>query len=62
VSPYHFAYVYAGLGQDDKAIDWLERAVAERAGPVFGLKGSFLFASLHAHPRFRAILRELHLA
>jgi len=62
VSPYHFAYVYAGLGQDDRAIDWLKRAVAERAGPVFGLKGSFLFASLHAHPRFRAILRELHLA
>ena len=62
VSPYHFAYVYAGLGQDEKAIDWLERAVKERAGPVFGLKGSFLFSSLHAHPRFRAILRELHLA
>ena len=62
VSPFHFAYVYAGLGQDDRAIDWLERAVAERAGPVVGLKGSFLFSSLHAHPRFRAILRELHLA
>jgi len=62
VSPYHFAYVYAGLGQDDRAVDWLKRAVAERAGPVFGLKGSFLFSSLHAHPRFRAILRELHLA
>jgi len=29
---------------------------------VFGLKGSFLFSSLHAHPRFRAILRELRLA
>ena len=62
VSPYHFAYVYAGLGQDDRAIDWLKRAVAERAGPVVGLRGSFLFSSLHAHPRFRAILRELHLA
>ena len=62
VSPFHFAYVYAGLGQDDRAIDWLERAVTERAGPVVGLKGSFLFSSLHAHPRFRTILRELHLA
>ena len=62
MSPYHFAYVYAGLGEDDKAIDWLERAVKERAGPVFGLKGSFLFSSLHAHPRLRAILRELRLA
>jgi len=62
VSPFHFAYVYTGLGDDDRAIDWLERAVAERAGPVFGLKGSFLFSSLHAHPRFRALLRQLKLA
>jgi tetratricopeptide (TPR) repeat protein len=62
VSPYHFAYVYTGLGHDERAIDWLERAVAERAGPVFGLRGSFLFASLHAHPRFRSLLRQLKLA
>ena len=62
MAPFHFAYVYTGLGEDDRAIDWLERAVAERAGPVFGLKGSFLFSSLHAHPRFRALLRQLKLA
>src|SRR6185503_1344450 len=31
VSPYHFAYVYAGLGEQEAAIDWLERAYQERA-------------------------------
>jgi TolB-like protein/Tfp pilus assembly protein PilF len=61
VSPYHFAYVYTGLGEKDRALDWLERAVNERAGPAYGIKGSFLFRSLHAHPRFRALLRKMGL-
>jgi TolB-like protein/Tfp pilus assembly protein PilF len=62
VSPYHVAYVYSGLGDAERAMDWLERAVADRAGPVFGLKGSFLFASLRGNPRFLALLRQLKLA
>jgi tetratricopeptide (TPR) repeat protein len=62
VSPYHFAYVHAGLGEADRATEWLERAVAERAGPTYGLKGSFLFTSLHGHPRFQALLRQMKLA
>jgi hypothetical protein len=61
VSPYHFAYVYTGLGDFDRAMDWLERAVEERTGPVYSIKGSFLLAPLHAQPRFRALLREMKL-
>jgi serine/threonine-protein kinase len=62
VSPYHMAYVYTGLGEHDRAIDWLERAYEERAGGVFGVKGSFLFTSLRGHPRFRGLLRKMNLA
>lgn len=61
VSPYHFAYVYTGLGDTDRAMDWLERAVAERTGPAYSIKGSFLLAPLHTHPRFRALLRQMKL-
>lgn len=61
VSPYHFAYVYTGLGDAERAIDWLERAVTERTGAVYGIKGSFLFAPLQSHPRFRALLRRMKL-
>ena len=61
VSPYHFAYVYAGLGDSDRAMDWLERAVAERTGPAYSIKGSFLLTPLHTHPRFRALLRQMKL-
>jgi tetratricopeptide (TPR) repeat protein len=62
VSPYHFAYVFTGLGHAERAMDWLERAVAERTGPAYGIKGSFLLTPLHAHPRFQALLRQMNLA
>jgi tetratricopeptide (TPR) repeat protein len=62
VSPYHMAYVYTGLGEQDAAIDWLERACVERAGAVYGIKGSFLFTTLRSHPRFTALLKKLNLA
>lgn len=62
VSPYHVAYVYTGLGEPDRALDYLERAYGERAGSVYGIKGSFLFTTLHSQPRFIALLRKLKLA
>jgi len=42
-------------------MDWLEHAYEERAGALFGVKGSFLFRSLRSHPRFQAVLRKMNL-
>lgn len=61
VSPYHFAYVHAGLGEADTAIDYLERAFEQRSGAIYGIKGSFLFHNLRTHPRFVALLRRMNL-
>ncbi len=61
VSPYHMAYVHTGLGDADGAMDCLERVYAERAGNVYGIKGSFLFTSLRSHPRFQALLAKVNL-
>ena len=62
VSPYHFAYVYTGLGRYDEAMDHLERASEQRSGSIYGIKGSFLFKPLREHPRFVALLRRMNLA
>jgi serine/threonine-protein kinase len=61
VSPYHMAYVLTGLGEYDQAMDWLERAYDERAGAIYGIKGSFLLAALRTHPRFVALLKKMNL-
>src|SRR5438552_10311266 len=61
VSPYHLAYIYTGLGEQDAAIDLLEQAYEQRSGGVYGIKGSFLFTTLHRHPRFVALLGKMHL-
>jgi TolB-like protein len=61
VSPYHIAYVLTGLGDYDRAMELLERAVAEHTGPVYSIKGSFLLKPLHSHPRFRALLKQMKL-
>jgi TolB-like protein/tetratricopeptide (TPR) repeat protein len=61
ISPYHFAYVYAGLGEADAAIDCLERAFERRSGAIYGIKGSFLFRNLRDHPRFESLLRRMNL-
>jgi serine/threonine-protein kinase len=62
VSPYHLAYIHTGLGEPDLAMHYLERAYDERAGNVYGIKGSFLFTPLRSHPRFQALLRKMNLA
>jgi len=62
VSPYHMAVVYTGLGEQERAIDWLARAYEGRSGPVYSVKGSFLFTPLHGHPRFVALLKKMNLA
>ncbi|MGH7447439.1 MAG: TPR end-of-group domain-containing protein, partial [Longimicrobiales bacterium] len=59
ISPYHLAFVHTGLGEHDRALDLLERAVDEGSGSVSGLRGSFLLAPLREHPRFRALVERL---
>ena len=62
VTPYHFAYIHAGLGETDAAIDCLEQALEQRSGAIYGIKGSFLFRNLRTNPRFESLLRRMNLA
>ncbi|HET9440320.1 MAG TPA: tetratricopeptide repeat protein [Longimicrobiales bacterium] len=61
VTPYHFAFVYTGLGEHDRALEFLEHALEERAGAIYAIKGSFLFAPLREYAGFKALLARLNL-
>jgi serine/threonine-protein kinase len=60
VASYHLAFIYTGLGEHQRALDLLERAYDERAGAVYAIKGSFLFAPLRDEPRFEALLARIN--
>jgi TolB-like protein/Tfp pilus assembly protein PilF len=60
VSPYHFVYVYVGLGEFDRAMDALEQAYAVRSGSIHSIGTSFLLEPLYGHPRFAALLQKIN--
>jgi tetratricopeptide (TPR) repeat protein len=61
VPSYWFAIVYAGSGQDELALDWLERAYQERSTVLAYLRLDPRLAPLHKDPRFGKLLERLGL-
>jgi serine/threonine-protein kinase len=55
-----FAIVHIGLGEYDKALDWLERGVTLHDPPLSALNTHPVYDPLRSHPRFPAILRALN--
>jgi tetratricopeptide (TPR) repeat protein len=60
VSPYYFAVVYAGLGKNEEAIDWLEKAFADRSNGLVFLKVEPELDGLRSNPRFVALQQKLN--
>ncbi len=61
VSAYDMATVYTGLGDKDRAFEWLQKAYEERSSFLVHVNWDPRFASLHLDPRFPALLRKLGL-
>ena len=61
VSAYDVTEVYAGLGKQDLALDWLEKAFEERSRALVFLKVEPKVDGLRANPRFKAILKKMRL-
>jgi hypothetical protein len=55
------AVVYTGLGEPDRAIEWLEKACRDRDDGLLLLKVHPIYDSLRVSPRFENILREMNL-
>jgi hypothetical protein len=54
-------YVYAGLGDIDRAFQWLDRAYQERAGLLIHIKVEPLLDPLRFDPRYADLLRRMGL-
>ena len=60
VSPYDVATVYAGLGEKEQALLWLEKACDDRSGWLaLWVKVDPKFDSLRSVPRFQNLLRRV---
>jgi TolB-like protein/DNA-binding winged helix-turn-helix (wHTH) protein/Flp pilus assembly protein TadD len=55
------AEVYAGLGDKDRAFEWLNRAYEERDGQLTSLELDPFFDSLRSDPRFQDLVRRIGL-
>ena len=61
VSPFYVAIIYAGLGENDKAMDWLEKAHGDHSNAIVFLKVDPQLDTLRASPRFHELQRKLRL-
>ncbi len=61
VSPFYVAIVYVGLAENDKAVDWLEKAYTDRSNAIVFSKVDPQLDPLRSTPRFQPLLHRLGL-
>jgi TolB-like protein/DNA-binding winged helix-turn-helix (wHTH) protein/Tfp pilus assembly protein PilF len=62
VPPYTMATIYAGLGENDKAFEFLEKACSGKSLDItLFLQTDFALDSLRSDPRFQSLLRRIGL-
>lgn len=62
VSPFYIALICAGLAENDKAVEWLEKAYADRSNGLVFLKVDPELDSLRSNPRFKKLLVKMRLS
>jgi tetratricopeptide (TPR) repeat protein len=61
VSPFHFAIVHAGLRENDRALEWLEKACQDRSPWLVFFNAHPYLDSVRHEPRFHELLRSIGL-
>jgi DNA-binding winged helix-turn-helix (wHTH) protein/TolB-like protein/Tfp pilus assembly protein PilF len=59
VAAFDMAIVHAGLGQDDRTFEWLERAFLERSTWLVHIKWDDRFSEVRKDPRFVSLLKRM---
>jgi serine/threonine-protein kinase len=62
VSPYYFALIYAGMGNEDQALDRLEEAYHDRSRRLWALNVVPMWDGLRSNSKFESLLRRMGLA
>ena len=58
VAPYAMGLIYAGLGDKDRAFEWLEKAAADHSTSMAYLKVDPALRNLRSDPRFASLLQH----
>ena len=62
VSPFDIAVVYAGMDDNERTLDWLQKALDDHSLEMIFLKVDPRFDRLHGEPRFAELLRRIGLS
>ena len=57
----HIAGVYAGLGENDKAFEWLEKDFRSRNGELINIRWAIPYDSVRDDPRYKDLLKRMNL-
>jgi serine/threonine-protein kinase len=61
VSSTAFAMIYLGLGEREKALDWLDKSYKDQESACWYLKVDPIYDSVRNEPRFQALLKKVGL-
>jgi tetratricopeptide (TPR) repeat protein len=61
VSPFNFAIIYTGLGDKDRAFQFLEKCIEERVIVLYHFPQRAIFDPLRSDPRYEKLLRKMNL-
>jgi TolB-like protein/tetratricopeptide (TPR) repeat protein len=61
VLPGRIAFIYVGLGDKDRAFEWLQKAVADRSILGSGIQRGKFWDSLRSDPRYSELIRRVGL-
>jgi tetratricopeptide (TPR) repeat protein len=61
VSPFYVALIFTGLHENEKALDWLDKAYQDRSNPLIFLKVDPELDPLRSDPRFQNLQRRIGL-
>ena len=59
VSSTAFADIHLGLGEKEKALDWLEKSIRTRRSACWYLKVDPIYDRVRTEPRFQALVQKV---